>query len=259
LVLAAGATCAASAADCADHLIASAGYTRDASHWTEFAASGRKLVHETGALNGVVVSVDSRCNSWVYQAQVLGLKGHRSYDGQTNTGVAVKSQSQLRQLGWNFQSGWNINEAWQLRGRLSGLTTWRDIASAGGASGYPERFDWTLASLGAQWQTTLGQSHWVLGVWSGMQLNSSMRFNLPGSDQTRLSLGSIRTNELVAAWHTQIGPSWHLAVDTGYRRTDIHQGPFGVIQRNGVAVGAATQPRTTLVDVPITFSADYTF
>jgi len=250
----------AAAAECVDRSASwQAASVTSSSDWNEFDASGRKLVHESGTLQGVELSAGLRCGNWNLQGQLSQLDGSRLYVGQTSTGVPVTSRSALRQRQGHLQASLNVTDAWQLGGRLSGQTLWRDIASAGGASGYPERFDWTLLSLGAQWKTALGPGQLTLAAWAGTQLASSLVLTLPGRDQATLPLGSISQTELAAGWRTQLSPAWHLQADVHYRRTDIDQGADVVIRREGIPVGMAHQPRTSMVDMPIAIRIGYEF
>lgn len=256
----AAATSIAAAGNCVDHSTTwQVASVSNLSDWNEFDASGRKLVHESGTLQGVELSAGLRCGDWSLQGQLSQLDGSRLYDGQTSTGIPVTSHSALKQLQGHLQASWNVTDAWQLGGRYSGQTTWRDIASAGGASGYPERFDWTLLSFGSQWKTALGPGQLILAAWVGTQLSSSMTLNLPGRDQATLPLGSIRQDELEAGWRTQLSPAWNLQADVRYRRTTIDQGADVVIKRSGLPVGVAHQPRTSVTDMPITIRIGYEF
>lgn len=251
---------AAAAAECVDRSASwLAANVTSSSEWNEFDASGRKLVHESGTLHGVELSAGLRCGDWNLQAQLSQLDGSRLYDGQTSTGVPVTSQSALRQLQGHLQASLNLTDTWQLGGRLSSHTLWRDIASAAGSSGYPERYDWTMLSLGAQWQTALGPGKLTLAAWTGTQLKSTMVLNLPGRDQATLPLGSISQVELAAGWRAQLRRAWSLQADVRYRRADMDQGADAVITRRGVPVGMAHQPRTSMVDVPVAIRIGYEF
>lgn len=257
-LLAAAFSCAA--ATCVDAAAAwQVANVRNASEWTEFNGSGRKLVGESGTLNGIEISGQIRCEVWNLAAQISQLEGSRGYNGQTTTGVPVSSQSAVRQRQGQLQATFNITDAWQLGGRLSSQTLWRDIASAGGASGYPERFGWTLLSLGAQWRAGLGPGQLTLAAWTGRQLQSRMVLTLPGRDQAALGLGSISQIDLVAGWRTQLSPAWHAQADIGYRRIDVGQGANSVITRGGLPVGVAYQPRTIMVDRPLAIRIEYDF
>lgn len=256
----AAATTVAAASNCAERSISwQAAYVSNWSDWQEFDTSGKRLVHESGALQGAELSAALNCGDWNFQALLSQLEGSRVYDGQTSSGTAVTSQSALHQLQGHLQTSLNITDALSLGLRLSGQTTSRDIASAGGASGYPERFDWTLLSIGSQFKTALGPGQMSLEAWAGSQLTSSMLLSLPGRDQATLQLGSIRQLELALGWRVPLSPAWSFQADARYRRTDIDQGADVVIMRNNIPVGVAHQPRTQTADLPIAIRVDYKF
>lgn len=229
------------------------------SEWREFDAAGHQLVHETGTLSGPELSVSWRCGHWNLQGQMTEMNGSRSYDGQTSTGQPITSRSAVRQRQGQLQAKWKIDDAWQLGGRVVGQTLWRDMASAGGALGYPERYDWTLLSLGAQWQSAPGPSQLTLAAWFAAPLSSNLTLRLPGRDRTNLPMGVIKQVELLMAWQVQLRPAWYLRADVRYRRTDLGLGANGVIRRNGVPVGMAYQPRTVLLDMPVAIQIGYEF
>lgn len=257
---AATAATAAAAANCGGPSPSwQAAYVSNLSDWREFGTSGQGLVHESGTLRGPEVSVGLSCGDWHFQAQLSQLDGSRVYEGQTSSGTAVTSQSALHQRLGHAQTSLNITEALSLGVRLSAQTTWRDIASAGGAAGYPEQFDWTLLSLGAHWKSALGPGQMNLEAWAGTQLTSSMLLNLPGRDQARLPLGAIHQLELAIGWRMPLGPAWGVQVDARYRRTDVGQGADVIVKSNNIPVGVAHQPRTRMVDLPVAIRMDYKF
>ena len=260
LGLLAAAFSSAAAASCVESSASgAAAYVDNWSEWREFNIAGRNLVRETGSLQGVELSAEYRCDKWHLAAQIAQLNGTRIYDGQTNNGAPVISQSGIRQQQGHIQVMRNVTENWQLGSRLSGQTLWRDIASVGVAAGYPERFDWTLLSLGAQWQTRLGPGQLTMQAWAGQQQQSSMALTLPGRDPMSLTLGAISQTELAAGWRTQLSPAWHLQIDLGYRRTEMEQGSPSVIRRGGLPVGVAYQPRTVMEDRPMSVRVGYDF
>ena len=236
-----------------------AAYVNNGSEWREFDTTGRELVHETGTLQGPQVAAELSCWGWSFRAEMSQLDGDRDYDGQTSSGVSVRSHSALHQVHRAIQASVNATDNWMLGLRVSNQVTWRDIASAGGASGYPERFEWTLLSLGSQWRAPLGLGQLTLAAWAGTQLNSSMTLHLPGRDRTKLALGSIQQYELEAGWQIPLNAAWRLQADVRYRRTDIAQGADAVVTRNGIPVGVAHQPRSRSVDLPIAIHIDYQF
>lgn len=254
------ATSNTAALSCADRSITwQAAHVNNTSTWQEFDVLGKKLVLESGALQGSELSVGLKCESWLFKADLSQLDGTRLYEGQTNSGLAITSQSVLHQYRSQLQTGFNVSEAWQVGARIATQTTWRDIASAGGASGYPEQFDWTLLSLGAQWKTLLGSGQLTLAAWAGSQIRSQMRLTLPGRDQATLQLGTIRELELAAGWRLPLSAAWSLEADARYRQLNFNQGQASIITKNGVPVGVANQPKTSIVDVPLALRIDYKF
>jgi hypothetical protein len=249
----------ASAACTEPELLWQAAGLSQGSRWDELTPSGQSLVHESGRLDGLEFSGRLRCGAWQFAAHLTQLEGSRDYQGQTSTGIAVNSRSELRQRQARLQTSLDLTPTWQLGGRLSHQTHWRDIASAGAASGYPERFDWTLLEAGAQWQTGLGPGQLQLAAWAGAPLQSSMALTLPGRDPASLSLGAMRQFELSAAWRGPLRPGWQFQVDIAYRRTEIEQGASSVITRAGVPVGVAHQPRTVLRELPLAIRISYSY
>jgi hypothetical protein len=248
------------AAECSDRLKSlKVAFVSDQSDWSEFDTSGRKLVHESGKLHGPELSFGLRCADWEFLALASQLDGSRMYDGQTSTGVPIISSSEVRQRKSYLQAGFNLADTWQMGGRLSSNTIWRELASAGGASGYAELYYWTTIALGTQWETGLGRNRFKLAAWFGRPVMSTMELTLPGRDQATLKLGSMNQAEFAAGWRTPIHPSWYLEADVQYRRTAIGQGEDAVITRGGMPVAVAHQPQTLLVDVPVAVRIGYDF
>jgi hypothetical protein len=234
-------------------------YLSDRSDWYEFDVSGRQLVHESGTLTGSELAAAYQCDRWQLAAQITTPSGLRLYDGQTNTGSPVVSHSDIQQQLGQFQASFSLTPQWQIGSRWTYQSMARDIASAGGASGYPERFEWNLLSVGAQWQADVGPGQLTVAAWLGQQVQSSMHITLPGRDPTVLPLGPIRQVDWTAGWRMPLSQAWHVQADVGYRRTEIGEGAETIITRNGVPVGVAHQPRSVLVSRPISIRLGYAF
>lgn len=229
------------------------------SDWYESDVVGRQLVHESGALSGPELALTFQCDRWQLAAQIAEPGGSRLYDGHTNTGVPVLSHSDIQQQLGHLQTSFSLTRQWRIGARWSYQSMARDIASAGGASGYPERFELYLLSVGAQWQADVGSGQLSVAAWLGQQVQSSMQITLPGRDTTFLPLGQIRYAELSAGWRMPLSPAWHIQADVGWRRTEIGEGAEIVITRSGVPVGVAHQPRSVLVSQPLSIRLGYTF
>ena len=247
-------------AECDDRLTAlEAALVSSHSDWTELDAAGRQLVHESGRLHGAALSIGLNCSDSDFLALISQLDGPRRYDGQTSTGAPILSNSDVRQRRAYLQANFHLAATWKLGGRLASNTIWRDMASAGAASGYPERYDWTAISLGVQWEKVFDRNRLKLAAWVGRPVRSSMELTLPGRDQATLNLGAMRQTEFAIGWHTPLGLHWYLEADVQYHRTAIDQGESSVIQRGGVPVGVAYQPITVMVDVPVAIRIGYEF
>ena len=247
-------------AECDDRLTAlEAALVSSHSDWTELDAAGRQLVHESGRLHGAALSIGLNCSDSDFLALISQLDGPRRYDGQTSTGAPILSNSDVRQRRAYLQANFHLAATWKLGGRLASNTIWRDMASAGAASGYPERYDWTAISLGVQWEKVFDRNRLKLAAWVGRPVRSSMELTLPGRDQTILKLGAMRQTEFTIGWHAPLGLHWYLEADVQYHRTAIDQGESSVIQRGGVPVGVAYQPITVMVDVPVAIRIGYEF
>ena len=237
------------AADCAPRTLHwQASQVSNRSDWNERDSAGRKLVQESGLLHGAELSADLHCPQWSFSAALSQLSGTRWYDGQTSTGVPAISTSEVHRSDGHLQVGFNLTPEWQLLGRLAQVALWRNTASIASASGFSERFDWTLLSVGTQWSSAFGPGQLSLSAWLGKPLSSRMRIDLPGRDPTALQPGSTLSTELSAGWRAPLVAPWHWQAELRYRRTDMNQGAPAFITRGGTQVGVAFQPATSMVD-----------
>ena len=123
----------------------------------------------------------------------------------------------------------------------------RDIAGQGNVLGYPERFAYWQAALGARYQAVLGaRVRLTASAWLGGGPGGRVKLDLPRADPVTLNLGSSRLLALGLELEggeaaTQAGWSWQAGVS--YRREQTSAGPAKTLVRNGIPVGAALQPR----------------
>lgn len=248
------------AADCAQrtlHWQASQVFNR--SDWNERDNAGHQLVHESGLLHGAELSAGLHCADWNFSVALSQLSGSRQYDGQTSTGVPAISTSDVRRIDGHLQAGFHLTPEWQALGRLARVALWRDTASVASASGFAERFDSTLLSVGTQWSSALGPGQLSLSAWLGKPLSSRMRIDLPGRDPTALQPGRTLSTELSAGWRAPLVARWHWQAELRYRRTDMNQGAPAFITRAGTPAGVAFQPATSMLDLAalISISRDF--
>jgi len=222
----------------------SAGVER--SQWEEFDAQGRSLVRETGTLERIGVDASTKCAGLDWTAQWSHGVGRRAYDGVTNTQVAVQSTSHLSSDALSLIVMSALGEHWAVGARLSYHQLNRDIDGAGTVLGYPERYTYGLASLGARYQLMLvEQLHLVLTGWLGGNTGGRLWVQLPRADAATLPLGSTALIEssvqLGSAPTSTTAWSWQAILN--YRQELTAAGDARALLRNGVLVGAAAQPK----------------
>ncbi len=259
LCLLAAVACVA-AADCTQRTLQwQTGQLTSRSDWHERDSTGRQLVHENGLLHGAELAAALQCTDWQFSATLAQLRGTRWYDGQTSTGVPAISTSQVRRVDGHLQAGLNVTAEWQLLGRVTQVTLLRDVASVASASGFAERFHWTLLALGTQWSSAAAPGQLSLSAWLGTAIRPRMTMDLPGRDQTALQLGAIHQFDLGAGWRAPLAPGWHWQAGLRYRRAEMRQGEPAVITRSGTPVGVAYQPAASLLERVAMIGIGYDF
>lgn len=235
----------AAAAACGAPVIgALAGIER--SRWEEFDAQGKSLVREQGTLTVSGLQALGRCGAVDWSAQWARSQGQRDYDGVTNTQAPLDTQSQLRAQALTMTAWLPVSGGWAVGSKLGYSQIQRDIASAGNALGYPERFDYLQAALGVRYQAALGERFRLSASgWLGGGQGGRVKIDFPRADPVTLPLGSSRllalSLELDGGASAQPGWSWRAGVL--YRHEQTGAGGAEAIVRNGVTVGAALQPR----------------
>lgn len=232
------------------------------SDWREYAASGAQMVHEQGWLHGPAATLQLACGAWQLQAHLSQRSGTRHYDGHTNTGAPLLTRSTLTHTQGHVQVLREFHPAWGLGLRLGGQAIAREIASAGAVAGYPESYEWALASLGAQWRHPVGETATLsLQAWWGQALERRMAVHLPGRDPAALGLGEITQAELALRlrWTPPRARGWSGELAWVWTRWEMEQGPSGAITRNGVRTGSAHQPRSVWTESPVSLALSYRF
>ncbi|MCA0239677.1 MAG: hypothetical protein LCI02_02370 [Proteobacteria bacterium] len=235
-----------------------------ASRWHETGAQGETLVRERGSLQAAALALQGQDCAWrwagPWSATLSAARGGRDYDGQTSSGQALQTRSDLQHTGLVLQAlPWG-DEHWRLGARLRWQRVARDIRSTAAAAGYPERFDTAQAALVGRLSGSLDGSldrssatapapplqaaQWELQLALGGGPGGRLRLQLPGLDPATLRLGSSRLLQFEARLHGPLAPAWRwqLALQAGSERAAA--GPLQALTRNGQIVGAAQQPAT---------------
>ena len=238
---------AVAAADCAAPTLgALAGVER--SQWQELNAQGQSLLREQGTLKTGGLQLAGQCSALDWSAHWTLSRGERNYDGRTSTGAPLQTHSRLQAQHFALQTWLPVHADWSLGAQLGYRHIERDIASQGKVLGYPERFGYWQAALGARYQVALGeQLQLAVAGWAGGGPGGRVRVDLPRADPLTLPLGASRLWALgvelgsPAAVLAQPGWSWQLGL--AYRHERIGVGAPRTLVRNGLPVGSALQPR----------------
>lgn len=220
------------------------------SRWREVDSQGRTVVREHGTLAHVAAQLSGQGCSWGrWSARITAEQGWRDYDGQSSSGQALATRSDLRQQGAALQwLPWG-NASWQLGARLRWQRVQRDIQSTATASGYPERFDTLHAALVLGVGGTLASTPitWNVEVAAGGGPGGRLHVQLPGFDATTLRLGSSRLLQADARLQGPLGTvdsAWHWQAGLHASTERAGAGPAQALTRNGLLAGGALQPAT---------------
>ena len=173
-------------------------------------------------------------------------RGDRDYEGLTSTHVPVATNSRISQWGIEISGLAPVAAGWAAGGRIGLHRIDRDIASAGRAQGYPERFRFGELALGARLALADSPGLRLAALaWLGAGPAGRMTLQLPNADAAELRLGGSRSLalELLALGAAGV-PGWHWQARLGHRREQWAAGPAQVITRQGIPVAGAVQPAT---------------
>ena len=227
--------------------VAEASVGTERSRWTEVDSRGHQLVKESGKLRTVSIAAGIPCAGWMFATRLQQAQGARDYDGQSNTGAALQSTSDIKRWRVQLEAMRPLTEALSVGAQLDWTQLDRGIASAGAVLGYPERYRYTQAALGARYALAdVAGMRFGVEAWLGGGPGGNVMVLLPGRDAARLKLGASRWAQLgltlasaepvadIAGW------AWQLRLDL--RRETTATGELGTIYRNGLPVGGALQP-----------------
>ena len=251
------------AADCGSPTLgALAGIER--SHWQEFDFQGKSLVREQGTLKTAGLQVTGQCHALEWAAHWTLSRGERDYDGLTSTHAPFQTQSHLQAQHLAVQAWLPVSSGWALGSQLGYRHIERDIASQGSVLGYPERFGYWQAALGARYQTALSERlQLALTGWAGGGPGGRVQVDLPRADPVTLPMGASRLLalgvELGSPAAALAQPGWTWQVGLAYRHERICVGASRTLVRNGLPVGSALQPRIVQRHLGTTAGATYRF
>jgi hypothetical protein len=243
-------------------LAASAGLEH--SRWDESGAQGRALLHEAGTLRTLGLGVGGQCWDAPWQASVQQGRGTRQYRGVTVSNAPVDTESAITQYRLEFSALQPLGPALAAGARLGYHRIHRQIASAGVAQGYPERYTYWQAAAGAQLALHQGDA-WqlVAQAWLGGGPPGRLQLQLPHADTALLRLGSSRLQQigltLLDRAPADTQARWHWVALLDFRRERFGAGPAQVVKRQGVPIGGAAQPATRQLSSAIAVTVQHPF
>ena len=234
------------------------------SRWSEYDATGRRLVREVGNLQTAGMGLSADCGGWRWQGRWLHAQGQRGYDGASNNGMALRSTSRIRREEARLQAWWSLDAANELGLEASLTQLHRDIAGAGGILGYPERFSAWRAGLGGRhaW-FAMGGTDVAVEAWLGAGPAGHVDVALPGLDPARLRLGtSVSARVALSVSSAGAAPDaagwqWRMRLALQQDRTGV--GRPQPIYREGAIYGGAVQPRFEQASAAISAAVLYRF
>ncbi len=243
--------------------IASPELATQSSRWTEYNASGNKIVEERGTLQTHGVAISTQCNTARWSLTLQDTHGQRDYRGLSNRGQMLETRSSIRHHRWSLAASIPITSGWSWGIRLHNHRVDRNLESIAQASGYAEDFRYWIAETGLELHKPLtSQWAWTAGAWVGHIPSGRMYVDLPNADPVTLRLGTGYTTE----WRTGLSynptgtvTGWQWLATWRVRTESISAGADRTLFRGQQLVGSARQPETRQHSSQLALQAQYRF
>lgn len=249
LALGAGAACAQAAAEPSDRWGVSAGVMQR--RLVEGTDAGMRLVEESGPL--LRLTLDGRldlANGGALHAKVAAAAGTLDYEGRTQVGVPLATNSRHRDLeaglAWRPLPTAAWGEGWLV---LRSVQQRRRIVSTAAARGLAESSD--LVMPGVRWSRAFDAAGWR---WQpSLELSVSARHRLEvdfGGVFDDATIRGGRRREAVLDLQVA-APSSPWSFGLAWSRTRQSASSTQTLLRNGAAVGSVRQPRIEIDDLSL--------
>ena len=221
---------------------------------SEYATNGKLLVRESGVLPGSLATASIGCDKWVFGLEASSNAGNSDYAGQSSLGAPLQTTSNNSDSSVAGSVYWRVTEAFLIGSELTQRHTNREIVGIAGVAGYPEQYDRILARIGSRWSVPSALGHWTLAGSVSLYGDQSMRLTLPGKDALTLRFDEPQQWELSVSWRKALSNSVYLLASYRYINTEVGQSRYGVVTSGGNPVGIAYQPKSTIIDQPVSIS-----
>lgn len=226
--------------------------------WSEYDSSGSRLLREHGPRVGLGLRWDNyarRLDSWRYSALARLTVGTVSYDGQTQSGVPVQTDTQYTGLRGEAMAGYQFNSGVLVQGG-AGLDLWRRlIKDTGSVLGYRETYSIIYVKAGIGFLEQVGGGRLLAVVGPKMPVYTSEYVDLRrvGYDPVTLHPGRRPSPFGQIEFIRESGeqPQWRASLYyDSYRFTPSDP---ATLTAGGATVGQAWQPesRTDVIGATI--------
>jgi hypothetical protein len=225
----------------------------------EYAGNGKVLVRERGQLPGSEAKASIQCDNWILGLEGTSNVGVDEYAGQTSLGAPLTTVSRINDSTVGGSLYRQIIDTFLLGMDVSQHHTNREIVGIAGVVGYPEVYDRTFARVGLRWAIPSALGQWTLAGSVSIYGDQSMRLTLPGRDPIDLKFSEPQQWELGLSWRKNLNNNLFLAASYRYINTEVAQSQSGIVTSSGNPVGVAYQPRSTIVDQPVSLAIGVNF
>jgi hypothetical protein len=218
--------------------------------YKEFGDRGELLNREDGLLPGLTLGVVQTWNNWFGGLEGSINSGEVTYDGRTQSGIPLETDTDERiiatalQLGYWFNRPKSFNYA--LYGGL-GYRYWRrDIQPTALTDGSPiagllETYQWKYGLLGIKIKYNQSDIvHWKIDVQLMRTIDPEIEVDFQGFegfDDTRLELNEKYGTSINISWNYAYNKTQSLEITPFYEQWDLGRSPEKTLTSNGVPVG----------------------
>ena len=226
------------------------------SRWLERSAAGATLLTEHGPLTGLSLGWHEPFDGFSARLGWQGVRGVRSYDGQTMSGTPVATGVDLQEDRLELALRAPLASDWTLGLQIEPTQLRRHLRSTATASGYPERWRWTLLQVDLAGHRAVDSGvelAWRLGY--GALLAPRVVATFPGRDPVTLvpSRGRQVSASLDASGPLMLAPAsaWRWQCGLAWSAHRFDASGVSAVTSNGTLSGGAVQPETELRDLTL--------
>jgi hypothetical protein len=221
------------------------------STWQEFASNGQLLVREEGTIPFAALEAKLACDrSWL-TARARMARGDWDYSGSSSAGGALNTTSGRQNAELMLTYSYAASPGFEPFFSAGIWRSERDIRSTGSVLGYPEEYRMYPLHVGLKWRPAALEDRLLLAARAGSALQPRVSVQLPGRDPLTLDLGRTVSSALSAELEIVRQALGQFVLAASWERTRIDASSAGVVTRNGVPVGVASQPRIRLTSAEV--------